>query len=298
MSLVLYSTSRLILTSAWSQALPAAFRAVSHLQQQGTQGEQLTIQHDTHWVLKVLQCSTGVWHVVQAWPRRRSRIDRVDGVCVSLNQAPCGCGMVVMVSVCCKTYEIMLGSTCEALCDKPFHSSCYPKQKSACVRFPDIAGVAKRNFRNLSTSSDRHQESAREPAARKSLLALLGGHTHNCLLPDLRCSRKFTVAASAAAAAAQPQSTADDVVAQVLSCAATNNTETGVLAQVGGGVGMLLLITLVTPVFGKPTPLSMVCFLQAVAQGKAMLQQCSPIWQCYNLSCFLHMKCLLMPSRE
>jgi len=50
------------------------------------------------------------------------------------------------------------------------------------------------------------------------------------------------VAAYAAAAAAQPQSSADDVVAQVLSCAATNNTETGVLAQVGGGTGVLLTI--------------------------------------------------------
>lgn len=75
------------------------------------------------------------------------------------------------------------------------------------------------------------------------LLASLGRATHapqhfalrallqHQQLPGFSAARHFSASQQSAAAQAAEQS-ADDVVAKVLSCAAANDTETGVLSQV------------------------------------------------------------------
>lgn len=67
------------------------------------------------------------------------------------------------------------------------------------------------------------------------LASLVAGADNNPGLRNLLQAheprRQFTVA-TYVAAAAPAESGADDVVAKVLSCAASNNTETGVLSQV------------------------------------------------------------------
>jgi hypothetical protein len=83
---------------------------------------------------------------------------------------------------------------------------------------------------------ERFSQQSAPGIARKSLLASLGAGSHS-RLSGAGFSRQFTIAANVIAAAAPAEvSGADDVVAKVLSCAATNDTETGVLSQVRSGL--------------------------------------------------------------
>lgn len=91
-------------------------------------------------------------------------------------------------------------------------------------------------YSSVSGTAEPQQKSHQQPTTRKSLLASLGSNSAAGLLRSLNSPRHFTVAPYVAAAA-PAESNADDVVAQVLSCADSNNTETGVLSQVSRAAG-------------------------------------------------------------
>lgn len=104
--------------------------------------------------------------------------------------------------------------------------------KTVVSAFRDPAGASGRLFSIASRDEQSVQGPNQRPVTHRSLLGSFGDHTNSGLLQSLKSTRQFTVAAHVAAAA-PAESPADDVVAQVLSCAASNNTETGVLSQVG-----------------------------------------------------------------
>jgi hypothetical protein len=105
----------------------------------------------------------------------------------------------------------------------------YREDSSFCC---DPAGATWRVFSSVSVIAQPQQEPFKQLTPRKSLLASLCGNSSTAgLLRSFISPRHFTVAPYVAAAA-PAESNADDVVSQVLSCAASNNTETGVLSQV------------------------------------------------------------------